>query len=61
VHGVRVGNALALSSGTSTTSLQPVAAATLTSTLGAFNTLVIMVNFQDQPSAQPSRRLLFKM
>ena len=53
VHGVRVGNALALSSGTSTTSLQPVAAATLTSTLGAFNTLVIMVNFQDQPSAQP--------
>ncbi len=53
VHGVRVGNELALSSGTSTSSLQSVAPATLPSTLGAFNTLVIMVNFQDQPTAQP--------
>ncbi len=53
VHGVRVGSALALSSGTNTTSLQVVAAATLPSTLGTFNTLVIMVNFQDQPTAQP--------
>jgi M6 family metalloprotease-like protein len=53
VHGIRAGSALALSSGTSTTSLQSVAAATLASTLGTFNTLVIMVNFQDQPSAQP--------
>src|SRR5713101_3654445 len=53
VHGVRVGNELALSSGTSSTSLQVVAATTLPSTLGVFNTLVIMVNFQDQPTAQP--------
>ena len=53
VHGVRVGNELALSSGTSTSSLQSVAPATLLSTLGVFNTLVIMVNFQDQPTAQP--------
>ena len=53
VHGVRVNNELALSSGTSTSSLQVVAAATLPSTLGVFNTLVIMVNFQDQPTAQP--------
>src|SRR5690349_13137665 len=43
VHGVRVVNELALSSGTSTSSLQVVAAATLSGTTGAFNTLVIMV------------------
>jgi len=55
VRGVRVGNALALASGTSTTSssLQTIAAATLPSTFGAFNTLVIMVNFQDNPTYKP--------
>jgi hypothetical protein len=53
VHGVRVGSALALSSGTSAGSLQTIAAATLSGTTGTFNTLVIMVNFQDQPTAQP--------
>jgi NPCBM-associated, NEW3 domain of alpha-galactosidase/Astacin (Peptidase family M12A) len=55
VRGVRVGNALALTSGTSTASsnLQTIAAASLPSTFGAFNTLVIMVNFQDNPTNQP--------
>jgi alpha-galactosidase-like protein/metallopeptidase family M12-like protein len=54
-HGVRIGNALALTSGTSTTtsSLQTVSAASLPPSSGAFNTLVIMVNFQDNPTSQP--------
>jgi len=55
VRGVRVGNALALALGTSTTSssLQTIAAASLPPSTGAFNTLVIMVNFQDNPTYQP--------
>jgi hypothetical protein len=54
-RGVRIGNALALTSGTSTTSssLQTITAASLPPSSGAFNTLVIMVNFQDNPTYQP--------
>ncbi len=50
VHGTRIGGALALSSGTSTSSFQVVQAAALPNTFGAQNTLVILVNFQDNTS-----------
>jgi len=56
VHGVQVSNHLALASGansTNNTSLQTVAAASAPTNSGAVNTLVMMVNFQDNPSAQP--------
>ncbi|HYU46037.1 MAG TPA: NEW3 domain-containing protein [Terriglobales bacterium] len=49
VHGTRIGSALALSSGTSTGSFQVVQAAPLSNTFGAQNTLVMLVNFQDNP------------
>ena len=52
-NGIRLNNDLVLASGTSNSSLQTVTAASLTNTFGQFNTLVIMVNFQDNPSAQP--------
>src|SRR5690349_4930789 len=50
VHGTRLGNALALTSGTSTGSFQVVQAAVLANTFGAQNTLVMLVNFQDNAS-----------
>ncbi len=56
VHGVQVNSDVALASGannTNNTSLQTVAAASAPSTSGAVNTLVMLVNFQDNPSAQP--------
>src|SRR5258706_8788697 len=62
VHGTRIGGALALSSGStpstggstsSNTSFQVVQAAPLPNTFGAQNTLVILVNFQDNPGSQP--------
>ena len=56
VHGVLLSSDLALASGansTSNTSLQTVSAASAPSTAGPVNTLVIMVNFQDTPTAQP--------
>jgi hypothetical protein len=49
VHGTRIGGALALSSGSSTSSFQVVQAAPLSNTFGAQSTLVILVNFQDNP------------
>src|SRR2546423_5349637 len=49
VHGTRIGSALALSSGTSTSSFQVVQAAPLANTFGAQSTLVMLVNFQDNP------------
>lgn len=49
VHGTRIGSALALSSGTSTSSFQVVQAAALPNTFGAHHALVILVNFQDNP------------
>ncbi len=45
VQGVQVGNTLALTSGTSSSSLQVVSSG-LTNTLGAQSTLVMLVNFQ---------------
>ena len=51
VHGVQVGNTLALSSGTNTSSLQ-VLSSGLTNTFGSQSTLVMMVNFQDN-TTQP--------
>jgi hypothetical protein len=56
VHGVQVSNHLALASGANranNTSLQTVSAASAPTNSGAVNTLVIMVNFRDNPSAQP--------
>src|SRR6266567_888847 len=56
VNGVQVSNELALASGSSSsnnTSLQTVSAAATPTNSGAVNTLVMMVNFQDNPSAQP--------
>ena len=56
VKGVRVNNNLALSSSpnnTSGTSLQTVSAASAPSNAGSLNTLLILVNFQDAPTAQP--------
>jgi len=58
VHGTRIGGTLALASGsTSTTSstgsFQVLQSAPLSNTLGAQNTLVILVNFQDNPGYQP--------
>ncbi|PYV64537.1 MAG: hypothetical protein DMG95_04175 [Acidobacteria bacterium] len=56
VHGVQVSSELALASGSNSntnTSLQTVTAASAPATSGAVNTLVMMVNFQDNPSAQP--------
>ncbi len=58
VHGVQVGNDLALASGkpstsTTTSSLQVVSAASAPSAAGGVSTLVILVNFQDNPTAQP--------
>jgi hypothetical protein len=50
VHGTKVGTALALNSGTSTSSFQVTNAAPLPNTFGAQNTLVILVNFQDIPT-----------
>jgi hypothetical protein len=47
VTGVQVGDALALSSGT--TSVQTVAAASAASTFGEQRTLLMLVNFQDDP------------
>jgi len=58
-NGVQVAGDLALASGntsttnTSTSSLQVVSAASAPAPSGAVNTLVILVNFQDNPSAQP--------
>jgi len=58
-HGVQVAGDLALASGntsttsTGTSSLQVVSAASAPAASGAVNTLVILVNFQDNPSAQP--------
>jgi hypothetical protein len=49
VNGVRVSNDVALASGTNSTSFQTVSAASLPGTFGQVNTLVIMVNFQDNP------------
>jgi len=56
IHGVQVNSELALASGANNntnTSLQTVTAASAPATSGAVNTLVMMVNFQDNPSAQP--------
>jgi M6 family metalloprotease-like protein len=53
VSGVQVGKDVALASGNNNTSLQTVSAASAPTTSGAVSTLVIMVNFQDNPSAQP--------
>jgi hypothetical protein len=56
VHGVQVSNDLALASGANSntnTSLQTLTAAATPTNSGAVSTLVIMVNFQDNPSAQP--------
>jgi len=56
VHGVQVSNELALASGSSSsnnTSLQTVSAAATPTNSGGVSTLVMMVNFQDNPSAQP--------
>jgi NPCBM-associated, NEW3 domain of alpha-galactosidase len=53
IHGVQVGSDVALESGKNSTSLQTVAAASAPTTSGAVNTLVIMVNFKDNPGAQP--------
>jgi len=56
VNGVRVNNEVALASGINSntnTSLQTVTAAAPPNTFGQFNTLVMMVNFQDTPTAQP--------
>jgi hypothetical protein len=50
VHGTRIGGALALSSGNTTSSFQVVQAAPLSNTFGAQTTLVILVNFQDNTS-----------
>src|SRR5260370_17387715 len=57
VHGVQVGSDVALASGsispTSTSSLQVVSAASAPAASGAVSTLVILDNFQDNPTAQP--------
>lgn len=57
VKGVRVGSALALAccstSTTTSSSLQVVQAAALPATMGGQNTLIILVNFQDNPTSQP--------
>ena len=56
VHGVQVSNDLALATGANNSanpSLQTVSSAAAPTTSGAVSTLVIMVNFQDNPSAQP--------
>jgi hypothetical protein len=57
VKGVRVGSALALAccttSSTTSSSLQVVQAAATPGTVGGQNTLVILVNFQDNPTYQP--------
>src|SRR6266851_4483586 len=50
VNGVKVQNALALSSGSNTSSFQLVSAAPLSATFGQQNTLVVLVNFQDNTS-----------
>jgi len=54
VHGMRLNNTLTLEccSGTSS-NLQVATAASLPPSFGNFHTLVIMVNFQDNPTAQP--------
>ena len=57
VKGVQVGGAMALaccsSSTTTSSSLQVVQAAALPGTMGGQNTLIILVNFQDNPTYQP--------
>ena len=57
VHGVQVGSDVALASGstssTSTSSLQVVSAASAPAASGAVSTLVILINFQDNPTVQP--------
>lgn len=56
VHGVQVGRDLALASGSpnsTANSLQVVSSASAPPATGAVNTLVILVNFQDNPTAQP--------
>ncbi len=58
VHGVQVGNDLALASGkpstsTTTSSLQVVSAASAPAASGGVSTLVILTNFQDNPTSQP--------
>ncbi len=57
VHGVQVGKDIALASGkpsTSTTgSLQVVSSASAPAATGGISTLVILVNFQDNPTSQP--------
>jgi M6 family metalloprotease-like protein len=50
VHGVQVGGGLALTSGSDSSSVTNVSAGPLTNTFGAQNTLVILVNFQDNAS-----------
>jgi len=55
-QGVRVNNDLALTSSPNSiggTSLQTVSSAPVPNNAGAVNTLVILVNFQDAPAAQP--------
>lgn len=57
IKGVRVGGSMALAccstSTTTSSSLQVVQAAALPGTMGGQNTLVILVNFQDNPTNQP--------
>ena len=52
VKGVQIGAAMAVASGTSTTSTQTLAMAPLSNTFGVQNTAVILVNFQDE-ATQP--------
>ena len=52
VHGTRVGNVLALGSGKNKGNINPVSPPPAVNTLGAQNTLVILVNFKDL-STQP--------
>jgi hypothetical protein len=49
VNGVQLNNQLVAASGSSSTSLQTVSAAALPGTFGQVSTLVVMVNFQDNP------------
>lgn len=53
IHGVRLGRDVAVSSGKDRGGMELLRPAQLAGTMGQFNTLVIMVNFQDNPTLQP--------
>ena len=53
IHGVRLGKDIAVNSGRDRSGMELLRPVQLAGTTGQFNTLVIMVNFQDNPTLQP--------